>query len=116
MLYCLNPLARCVSIACHLQWEQFILLSSEGVEGLKPAADVCGCWHGVSGSVLFHFFKTLDVPAVEGKLFELCRVQEVTELSLLIQSWSLSSCAVVSWKTRFSCLVQHAEWMVMVLD
>lgn len=33
-----------------------------------------------------HFFKNIYVPAVEGKLFELCRVQEVTELSLLVQS------------------------------
>lgn len=73
-------------MARHLQWEQFILLSSEGVEGSKPAADVCGCWHGVSGSVLFQFFKTVDVPAVGGKLFKLCGVWEVTGLSLLMQS------------------------------
>lgn len=33
-----------------------------------------------------HFFKNTYVRAVEGNLFELQRVQEVTELSLLVQS------------------------------
>jgi len=33
-----------------------------------------------------HFLKNIYVPAVEGKLFELHGVQEVTELSLIVQS------------------------------
>lgn len=47
----------------------------------------------VGGVVVFQvvccsgpFFESIFVPAVEGKLFELHRVQEVTGLSLLVQN------------------------------
>lgn len=46
VLICLNPLAMiCQQLAC-LQWELFILLSTEDAEGFKPTAGVGRCLHG----------------------------------------------------------------------
>lgn len=82
---CFNGLPVCKGSSlsfCHLRMLKVLSLQLMymGVVGMMFQVACCSD----------HFFKNIYVPAVEGKLFELCRVQEVTGLSLLVQSSSLS--------------------------
>lgn len=77
---CFNVLPVCSGSSlsfCHLRMLKVLSLQLMYV-GVNMVFQVVCCSDD--------FFKNTGVPAVEGKLSELHSVQEVTELSLLVQS------------------------------